>query len=168
MAANQRLTAHNLLQSRTRDWPQAVTPTTRLMVLLFRLGDLALANSKTAMAAHGLRFSEFEVLVSLRGAPPPHELAPTDLYGALLISSGGLTKVVASLQRRKLVSRPAASGDKRSRPVRLTDKGRTLAEQAMAEVARVDSEFVARGLAPAEVERLAALLEKQLAAIETS
>jgi DNA-binding MarR family transcriptional regulator len=168
MAAQQRLTARNLLQSRTRDWPQAVTPATRLMVLLFRLADLALANSKAVMAAHKLRFSEFEVLVTLRGAPPPHELAPTDLYGALLISSGGLTKVLASLQRRQLVSRPATSGDKRSRPVRLTAKGRALAERTMADVARVDGEFIARGLAPADVERLAALLERQLAAVEGS
>ena len=168
MGANRRLTAHDLLQSRTRDWPQAVTPATRLMALLFRLGDLALANAKAAMVAHGLSFSEFQALVALRGAPPPHTLAPTDLYGALLISSGGLTKVLASLQRRRLVSRPAAGDDKRSRPVRLTAKGRTLAERAMADVARVDGEFVARGLAPAEVERLAALLAKQLAAIESS
>ena len=168
MGANRRLTARDLLQSRTPDWPQAVTPATRLVVLLFRLGDLALANAKAAMAAHGLRFSEFEALVTLRGAPPPHELAPTDLYGALLISSGGLTKVLASLQRRKLVSRPAAGDDKRSRPARLTAKGRDLAERGMADVARVDGEFIARGLAPTEVERLAALLEKQLAAVEQS
>jgi DNA-binding MarR family transcriptional regulator len=168
MGANRRLTAHDLLQSQTRDWPEAASPVTRLMVLLFRLSDLALANAKAAIAAHGLRFSEFEVLVALRAAPPPRELAPTDLYGALLISSGGLTKVLASLQRRKLVSRPAAGDDKRSRPVRLTARGRALAERTMADVARVDGEFVARGLAPADVERLAALLEKQLAAIEQS
>ena len=166
MGANRRLTAHDLLQSQTRDWPEAVSPVMRLMVMLFRLSDLALANAKAAIAAHGLRFSEFEALVTLRGAPPPHELAPTDLYGALLISSGGLTKVLASLQRRKLVSRPAAGDDKRSRPVRLTIKGRDLAQRAMADVARVDGEFIARGLAPADVERLAALLEKQLAAVE--
>ena len=86
----------------------------------------------------------------------------------MLISSGGLTKVLASLQRRKLVSRPAAGDDKRSRPVRLTIKGRDLAQRAMADVARVDGEFIARGLAPAEVERLAAVLEKQLAAVERS
>ena len=111
MGANRRLTARDLLQSRTRDWPEAVTPVTRLMMLLFRLSDLALANATTAMAAHGLRFGDFQVLATLRGAPPPHELAPTDLYDALLISSGGMTKVLASLERRKLVSRPAAAED---------------------------------------------------------
>jgi DNA-binding MarR family transcriptional regulator len=166
MGANRRLTAHDLLQSRTRDWPEAVSPVMRLMVMLFRLSDLALANAKAAMAAHELRFSEFEVLAALRGAPPPHELTPTDLYGALLISSGGLTKVLASLQRRRLVSRPAAGDDKRSRPVRLTATGRALAERTMTDVARVDGEFIARGLAPADVDGLAALLEKQLAAVE--
>ncbi len=38
------------------------------------------------MAAHGLRFSEFEVLTTLRGGPPLHELAPTEveLLAALL------------------------------------------------------------------------------------
>ena len=161
-------TALDLLQSRTRDWPEAVSPVMRLMAMLYRLSDLALANAKAAMTAHGLRLSEFDVLAALRGAPPPHELTPTDLYGALLISSSGLTKVLASLQRRKLASRPAADDDRRSRPVRLTAGGRALAERTMADVARVDGEFIARGLAPADVERLAALLEKQLAAVERS
>jgi len=65
-----RLTARDLVESRARAWPEAMTPTARLMIGLLRLGDLALANAKSAMAAHGLRLSEFETLVTLRGAPP--------------------------------------------------------------------------------------------------
>ena len=80
MGANRRLAGRDLLQARRRDRPEAATPVMRLMMLLFRLEDVALANAKTALAAHGLRFNEFEVLVSWRGAPPPHAPAPTDLY----------------------------------------------------------------------------------------
>lgn len=166
MGANRRLTARDLLESRRRDWPEAVTPAAQLMVRLLRLGHLAFANASGIMAAHGLRFSEFEVLAALRGEPPPHELAPTDLYGALLISSGGLTKVLASLERRKLVARRAAGDDGRSKLARLTAKGRALAERTMAEVTSADAAFMARGLSPGELERLSALLERLLAAVE--
>jgi len=74
--------------------------------------------------------------------------------------------VLASLERRRLITRSAADDDRRSKRVRLTAKGRALAERAMADVARGDDAFLARGLSPRDVERLAGLLAKQLAAVE--
>lgn len=166
MSAGHRQTADDILRARAESWPEAVTPITQLMVRIFRFSNLVLDNATHQMAAHGLTFTEFEVLVTLRGAPPPHELAPTDLYGAVLISSGGLTKVLHALERRNLITRGKGRTDRRSKPVRLTAKGRSLAERAMAGVVRSDGELVSRGLSEAEVVRMTRLLRKLLATLE--
>jgi DNA-binding MarR family transcriptional regulator len=118
------------------------------------------------VARHGLGFTEFEVLVALRSVSPPHELTPTELYGAILISSGGLTKVMRGLESRGLVTRVNHEADGRSRPVRLTPEGRALAERMMAEVQAADGALLSVGLSPQEIECLIALLRKLLLAIE--
>ena len=41
----------------------------------------------------------------LRSVPSPYELTPTELYDAVLLSSGGMTKVLRRLETRGLVSR---------------------------------------------------------------
>jgi DNA-binding MarR family transcriptional regulator len=166
MSAARRQTADEILKVRAESWPEVVTPVTHLMVRIFRFSNLVLDSAMRRMAAHGLTFTEFEVLVTLRGVPAPHELAPTELYGAVLISSGGLTKVLHALEGRGLIVRGKGRTDRRSKPVRLTAKGRALAERAMADVVRSDGELIYRGLSPAEVERLTRLLRKLLATLE--
>jgi DNA-binding MarR family transcriptional regulator len=166
MGASHRQTADDILKTRGENWPEAVTPVTHLMVRIFRFGNLILANAERQMAALGLTFTEFEVLVTLRGMAPPHELVPTELYGAVLISSGGLTKVLHALENKNLIRRRKGHTDGRSKPVRLTTKGRALAERVMAEVLRSDGELISRGLSAAEIERLTRLFRKLLATIE--
>ena len=166
MGAGRCQTADEILRVRAENWPEAVTPIAHLMVRIFRFGNLVLENATRQAAANGLTLTEFEVLATLRGVPPPHELVPTDLYGAVLISSGGLTKVLHALQKRRLITRAEGEADRRSKPVRLTAKGRALAERAMADVLRTDGELISSGLAEAEIERLTRLLRKLLATLE--
>ncbi len=166
MTLDRPLSADNLLRLRSEHWPEAVTPITQLMVRVFRLSNLVLANASARVAAHGLTFTEFEALAALRGSAPSHELLPTDLYAALLISSGGLTKVLNALHERGLVARKAGDADRRSKPVRLTAKGRTIIERAMTDVLRTDAKLIAKGLSDNEVERLTRLLAKLLASME--
>jgi DNA-binding MarR family transcriptional regulator len=166
MSAARRQTADDILRARAENWPEAVTPITQLMVRVIRFSNLVRDNATRRMAAHGLTLTEFAVLVTLRGVRPPHELAPTELYSAVLISSGGLTKVLYALERRSLITRRKGRTDQRSKPVRLTAKGRVLAERALADVVRSDGELISRGLSQAEVERLTRLLRKLLATLE--
>ena len=168
MSASRRQTADEILRDRTENWPGAVTPISQLMVRIFRFSNLVLENAARQMAALGLTFTEFEVLAALRGVPAPHELAPTDLYGAVLISSGGLTKVLHALEEKNLIKRGKAEIDRRSKPVRLTAKGRLLIERAMADVLRSDGELILRGVSAAEIERLTRLVRKALATLEAS
>ena len=130
-----------------------MTPIAQLMVRIYRVGGLIHANSMALPATHGLSLAEFEVLVTLRSVPPPHELMPTDLYGAVLMSSGGLTKVLYGLEKRGLITRAEGKADRRSKPVRLTAKGRVLAERAMADVLESAGKLIMSGLSKSEMER---------------
>jgi len=166
MKTDRRLTVDERLKMRAVNWPEAVTPIAQMMVRIYRVGGLIHDNSMARAATHGLSFAEFEVLVTLRGMAAPNELMPTELYGAVLMSSGGLTKVLRGLEKRGLVTRAEGKTDRRSKPVRLTAKGRTLAERAMADVLQSDRKLIMRGLSESDVERLTALLRKLLAALE--
>src|SRR5262249_62125986 len=99
MRADRRQTADEILSARAKNWPEAVTPIAHLMERVFRFSNLVVENATREAAGHGLTLTEFEVLASLRNAPPPHELTPPDLYGAGLISSGGPTWPLHSLER---------------------------------------------------------------------
>lgn len=159
-------TTDAMLRERARHWPQAEAPAAQAIVRLFRFHKLVLANAAENVARHGLSFTEFEVLASLRGAPPPHVLSPTALYDALLISSGGLTKTLYGMTARGLVSRSADATDGRVKPVRLTRKGRALIERAMADVLESDRTRMLAGLSAAELATFIRLLRKLLAAVE--
>ncbi|CCE03843.1 MarR family transcriptional regulator [Bradyrhizobium sp. STM 3809] len=164
----QRTTADDFLALRARTWPEAATPTVELMVRIFRLSGMLLDQSAAQVAAHGLGFTEFEVLVTLRGQPAPHELLPTELYGAILISSGGLTKVLHALQARGLIARGQSKDDRRSKPVRLTAKGRALAERAMRDVLAADDALIEGALSASELMQLTRLSAKLLRFVEQS
>lgn len=159
-------TAQDILGRMRRNWPQAVTPTAELMMRIYRLNSLVFENASRETARHGLSFTEFEVLAALRSAPPPHELAPTELYSAILISSGGLTKVLAALERRKLIGRVKDKADRRSLRVRLTPAGKRRAEVSMANVIKADGDLLKGALSKSEMEVLIASLRKLLMAIE--
>ena len=166
MKADRRQPADDMLKMRAEHWPEAVTPVSELMIRTYRLAGLVRDNAASQLAAHGLTLTEFEVLATLRGLPPPSELVPTNLYSAVLISSGGLTPVLYALQTRGLVSRAEGKSDRRSKPVRLTAKGRAMAERAMADVLESDGKLIFRGLSKEEVGRLTQLLRKLLASLE--
>jgi DNA-binding MarR family transcriptional regulator len=149
-----------------KTWPKTVTPTVEVILSIYRLNDLARANARRQTSRRGLSLTDIDVLAALRSAPPPHELSPTELYSAVLISSGGLTKVLHSLEHRGLIRRVADDKDRRSRRVRLTPAGRALAERAVAAVQASGDDLISRALSTGEMARLADLLRKLLLAVE--
>lgn len=119
------------LQNLKANWPEVATSQVAVTTLAHRLVKLMEERRRAILAEFGLSSAEFELLAALRTSPAPHQLIPSDLYDAILMSSGGLTKVLNSLQERALVYRPQSEGDKRSRPVGLTAEGKTISEQGM-------------------------------------
>ena len=83
-----------------------------------------------AMVQFGFREGEFDVLATLRRAGEPYCLSPTQLYKALLITSGAMTNRLNRLEQQGLIRRIADPDDKRSSLVSLTPRGQARIEQA--------------------------------------
>ena len=84
---------------------------------------------------YDLLHSHIDVLASLYF--DGNSLSPTDLYDAIVFSSGGMTKVLKKLEERNLIKREASSNDKRSMLISLTQEGKDLIENCMIEDAKL-------------------------------
>lgn len=111
----------------------------------------------------GLQTGELHVLLALRRSGKPYELRPTDLFRALLVTSGAMTKRVARLQEGGFILRVSANDDGRSELVRLTARGLATADRAITEIARGVARVTEEsGLTEAEVAALDRALRKLL------
>nr|WP_319515381.1 MarR family transcriptional regulator [uncultured Cohaesibacter sp.] len=117
------------------NWPEAVTPFMQSAALVQRLSSLLQETIKPLLKTHGLTHMEFDVLAALRSQKQGTAMNPSGLRCGLLISSGGLTKVLKSLEKKSFISRSASDSDARHKPIMLTDKGREKLEKIMPEIA---------------------------------
>lgn len=122
-----------------QNWPEMRSERAGFSIATQRLTHLLRRIATDALRKFDLTFTEFELLAALRMQPVPHRLAPSALYGAMLMSSGGLTKLLKGLEARGLVLRLRATSDRRSLPVQLSDPGKRLIEDAMQTVQRAEA-----------------------------
>ena len=112
-------------------------------------------------AQHGLPVTSYDVLVNLAEAPDGR-LRMRDLADAVLLSRSGLTRLVDRLEREGLLRRVPCPSDARGAFAEITPAGRDkLAEARPTHRAGVRARFLDR-LEPAELERLAAALDRVL------
>ena len=128
-----------MLDNMATNWPDASTEQAASTIAVQRLARQLERIATEALVPFDLTPAEFELLSALRALPAPQQLTPTALYDAMLISSGGLTKLLKGLEMRNLVVRIASETDRRSRLVALTPEGHALTEQAMAAVQRAEA-----------------------------
>lgn len=95
---------------------------------LARLLDVELSR---AFSVHGLDRPTFDVLAALRRSGPPFRLSPAGLTRASMVTSGAITQRLDRLEERGLITRTRSDLDARCVYVALTDKGRTLIDQAL-------------------------------------
>ena len=89
---------------------------------------------REAYAGSGLETWEFDVLAALRRAGDPHELSPSALAVATLVTSGTMTNRIDRLAERELVERRPDPDDRRGVLVRLTDAGAHRVDAALADL----------------------------------
>lgn len=87
------------------------------------------AGINARLAEFGLTRERWDVLASLRRSGPPHRLSPTQLYRALMRTSGAMTHRLASLERRGLIKRVPDPHDGRGLLVELTANGLRLVDR---------------------------------------
>jgi DNA-binding MarR family transcriptional regulator len=89
---------------------------------------------RTAFAAHGLEAWEFDVLSALRRQGPPYQLSPGALLRATLVTSGTMTNRIDRLADAGLVGRHPDPLDRRGVLVRLTERGKAVADAALTDL----------------------------------
>ncbi len=102
-----------------------------LMGRLFRVVQLAEERLAPPLRALGLEAGWFDVLAALRRAGPPYQLNPTELLRTVMLTSGGMTKRVDRMVEADLIGRRPDPDDRRATLVRLTRKGKALADKAV-------------------------------------
>ena len=120
---------------------------------------------EAVFAGLGLAAGEFDVLGTLLRSGPPYRLRPTELYRALMISSGGLTDRLNRLELAGLIRRGDSHGDARSLPVELTPEGRRRAEAAFRKDMALEKALLAE-LNQAELKSLDRLLRKLVLSLD--
>ncbi|ACL67526.1 transcriptional regulator, MarR family [Anaeromyxobacter dehalogenans 2CP-1] len=120
---------------------------------------------EAGFARFGLELWEFDMLATLRRAGAPHRLSPTELFSALMVTSGTMTHRLKRLEQRGLVQRVPNQQDARSVLVQLTRKGLALIDRAVE--AHVENERrLLAALPAAAVAELDARLSALLVALE--
>ena len=113
----------------------------------------------------GLNGGEFDVLATLRRSGGLYRLSPTELFNALMVSSGTMTNRIDRLEQADLVKRMNDPSDRRGTLIQLTSKGFNTIEKAVeAHVANGHRLLIV--LDEAEREVLAQLLSKLLISFE--
>ncbi|MGZ2484416.1 DNA-binding MarR family transcriptional regulator [Rhizobium pisi] len=148
-----------------RELPDLDTQPMTILGRAYRLSNLVRPSIEATFADFGLDRGEFDVIATLRRSGPPYRLIPTDMYSALMISSGGLTHRLDRLEKSGLIRRERSPRDGRSVLVALTEAGAALAEKAIRTDMASEASFL-KGLDATERETLAALLRKLIAGIE--
>ncbi len=108
---------------------------------------------------YDLLHSHIDVLASLHFNG--NALSPTELYDAMLFSSGGMTKVLNKLEERNLIKREASLNDKRKTLICITPEGEALVKDCIAKIAKA-KESVFEVLNDEEKENLKNILAKVL------
>lgn len=127
---------------------------------LFRSRNYIWGNDHRIVESHGVTWSQFLALSSLRSAGPYQTLSPTQLYTAAQVTSGGMTKMMYALSDAKLIERVDNPDDGRSRLVRITPKGAELAGQIVEKLIATNKGLISGILNSEEAEELARLLHK--------
>ncbi|MFI6099253.1 MarR family winged helix-turn-helix transcriptional regulator [Lentzea sp. NPDC051213] len=85
--------------------------------------------TRVTVSGFDLTGADFDVLAALRRNGKPYRLKANELSRSLLLSTGGTSNVVNRLVSRGLVEREPDESDGRSTYVRLTPRGKSLAEE---------------------------------------
>lgn len=123
--------------------------------------------AETWLRPLGLTWETFSVIVALRRSGAPFELNPTDLQRESLLTSGAMTNRIDRVEALGLVERRADPVDRRGIRVKLTAKGKSLADKAIAAHFRATAELLG-GISQREARELDALLAKLLRSLERS
>jgi DNA-binding MarR family transcriptional regulator len=123
----------DLLRQWKRERPDLNATAMAIVGRILRIGKTLEQRANAVLQPFGLRYSELDVLATLRRMGKPYSLKPSQLQQSVLITSGAMTACLNRLERAALISRTAEQGDRRVLNARLTPTGLRLIDRAIAE-----------------------------------
>ena len=106
------------------------TPAMKLVMSLSALHSKMLKRLESQLSIHGISFTEFLVMYQLNQAPG-NTMRRIELAENIGLSASGVTRLLAPMEKRKMVQRQANTRDARVSLVQLTDAGMQLFEDAL-------------------------------------
>lgn len=108
---------------------------------------------------HGLAMVEFEAMVRL-GRSPDRQMSMTELADQMVLTSGGVTRLIDRLAKNDLVERVSCPSDRRVHWARLTEAGvETVSTALVTHLQDLDDHYFG-AMSAAERETLAAVLDR--------
>jgi DNA-binding MarR family transcriptional regulator len=161
-----RRTSEELLHLFKENWPEGYASSEEVMLRLYHSALRHTEEMQRFLLQFDLSTAEFVTLRVLRREPPPHLMTPSVLHETLVMSPGGMTKVLKQLESKGYVSRKSDTTDKRRNLVQLTPLGKAKIAKVQQAVREFDGELLGRVLGEREQQRLAQLLRKLLVSLE--
>jgi DNA-binding MarR family transcriptional regulator len=127
--------ARDIATSWARERPD-LDPLDYLMpIYLIRIGRIVERDAdQRAKRRFGISSPELRVLLALRRVGGNHSRRPTDLFRALLVSSGAITKNVDRLTALGMVKRLPDPADKGGFLIHLTARGKQVADKSITDL----------------------------------
>ena len=148
-----------LLDDWHRERPDVDTAAMSIVGRIIHLSGLLQIDANKALKPFNLRYTDFDVLATLRRRGEPFKLTPTQLRRSVLITSGAMTACLDRLENAGLVKRQPDPKDRRGTIVRITAKGKSLIDAAIVPRFEVAAEVLS-SLSKSERNRLSTLLKK--------
>jgi DNA-binding MarR family transcriptional regulator len=161
-----RRTSEELLHLFKENWPEGYSSAEEVMLRLYHAALRHTEEMQRFLAGHSLTSAEFVTLRVLRREPAPHVMTPSALAETLVLSPGGMTKILKQLAAKGLVARSGDAADRRRNLVRLTRQGLATIGTVQDAVRARDIALLDRTLGDREQQRLAQLLRKLLVSLE--
>jgi DNA-binding MarR family transcriptional regulator len=133
-----------LARSWEKEFPQLDVSSLPPLVRLARLSVLVDAFQRNVLEPFELASSDYDVLSTLRRAGRPYSMSPSQLYGQLHRSSGGMTKILKRLDESGLIEREPDPEDGRSIRVMLTTRGVSFHDRVFRAFAVTSNRLLAR------------------------
>ena len=150
---------NQLLHQWAVEHPELDTSALGVVVRIQMLAKHLQRRSTRALAIHGLKHWEYDVLSVLRRQGEPFEMPATDIAKESMLTTGAMTTRIDGLEQRGLLRRKKNRKDGRSVLVRLSAKGRRLVDDAIDTRLR-DADEALVAMSASEMQQVASALQK--------
>ncbi|KZK86457.1 HTH-type transcriptional regulator MhqR [Pseudovibrio sp. Ad46] len=141
------------------EYPEVDASPMYVLARMMRLNMQINKDLSANFAKFGLATGDFDVLATLRRSGEPYALRPTELTKSSMLTSGTMTSRLDKLEKLGLVRRNPNPEDRRALMIHLTDKGRSLVEEAAAAHFEMEAEML-KILDPEDRDALEGILER--------